>query len=237
MIWSVLVSGGVGTLFLVLTVLGINDIATVTGSAYPLPLIIETNLGHTMSLAFFVLVIISVFACGLVIMASGSRLIYAMARDNVFFASHVFGRISTRSAVPVPAILAVMSLGILAEVFSGSIEQLLLAAAVLPAVVYLVTVVAYMTRRRDLPTRFGTFSLGRWGLPVAGLATCWLVLVILILTVPETFRTTACVSLVVCLAGTIPWFGWIRHRVATGKAGIADFDPASSHPPGDKEQE
>lgn len=228
-VWSVLVSGGVGTLFLILTALAIHDITTVTESAYPLPLIIETSLGHEMALAFFVLVIISVFACGLVIMASGSRLIYAMSRDNVFFASRLLGHVSPRLAVPVPAILAVTGLGLVAEIFSGSIQQLLLAAAVLPAVVYLATVVAYMTNRRNLPTRFGTFSLGRWGLPIAGLAACWLVLVILILTVPETFRTTACISLGLCLAGAIPWFGWIRRRVTTGKAGVASIDPDSSH--------
>ena len=44
-IGSVVVSGVVGTLFLVLTALGIKDLEAVMGSTYPLPAIIEGNLG------------------------------------------------------------------------------------------------------------------------------------------------------------------------------------------------
>ena len=44
---SVVVSGGVGMLFLIVTVLGIRDLDAVIESSYPLPMIIETNLGTT----------------------------------------------------------------------------------------------------------------------------------------------------------------------------------------------
>jgi len=185
------------------------------------------KLGPTMSLLFFALVIISVFACGLVIMASGSRLVYAMARDNVFPASGLFRRVSPGTAVPVPAILLIMVLGVLAEIFAESIQQLLLAAAVLPAVIYLLTVLSYLGRRSKMPRRFGTFSLGRWGSPIAVAAAAWLVATIAILTIPEEFRRTSLVSLGVCVSGLILWFAWIRGRIATGEAGIARIDPES----------
>ena len=232
-IWSVVVSGGVGTLFLIVTVLGINDLASVVNSSYPLPTIIETNLGEQVSLAFFVLVIISIFACGLIIMASGSRMIYAMARDNVFIGNSLFRRVSTHTSAPIPAIVLVAVLGIVAEVFSESLEQLLLAAAVLPALIYLITVVAYAARRRSLPTQFGRFSLGRWGTPVASLAIAWLVLIIAILTRPDGGSNKATwVSLAICAVGVAVYFGWIRGRIIRGEAGVhaADVRAAGRKP-------
>ena len=152
-------------------------------------------------------------------MASGSRLVYAMSRDGLFPASHLFRRVSPRSAVHVPAVLMFLVLGILATIFSGSIQQLLLAASVLPASIYLITVVAFLVRRSRITDQFGTFTLGRIGTPIAIAAACWLVATIAILTIPKTFRTASLVSLGLCAAGLIPWFGWFRGRVARGKAG------------------
>ncbi|MEC9008615.1 MAG: amino acid permease [Planctomycetota bacterium] len=236
-VWSVIASGGVGTLFLVVVTLGITDLPALVASDYPLPEIIRMKLGPTMSLLFFVLVIVSVFACGLIIMASGSRLVYAMARDNVFPASGVFRRVSPGTAVPVPAILLILVLGVLAEIFAESIEQLLLAAAVLPAVIYLLTVLSYLGRRSKMPGRFGTFSLGRWGSPIAVTAAAWLVATIAILTIPEEFRRTSLVSLGVCVLGLVVWFAWVRNRIASGDAGISSVGPESYGSADDGEHE
>jgi amino acid transporter len=219
-IWSVIVSGGIGTFFLILTALGIRDRDRILNSDYPLPTIIETNLGPTMAYVFFGLVVVSIFACGLVIMASGSRLIYAMARDNVFMANALFRRISPRTSVPVPALLLVLALGILAEIFSESLQQLLTAAAVLPALIYLLTVAAYAARRRKLPTRAGTFTLGRRGDVVAGLAITWLVVILAILTIPKEFRSATWVTVLLCVGGWILYWGWIRGKIARGEAGV-----------------
>ena len=222
-IGSVVVSGVVGTLFLLLTVLGIKDLTKVMESDYPLPAIIDGNLGGAVATGFFALVVISIFACGLVIMASGSRLIYAMARDRVFVANWLFKRVSVRTSVPVPAVLLVMALGIAAELFSESLQQLVLAATVLPAVIYLMTVAAYVLRRHTMPVRFGTFSLGRWGTPTAVAAIIWLIVIIAILTVPEEFHRSAAVSLALCLIGLVPYFSWIRPRILSGQAGLGSI--------------
>ena len=218
-IWSVVISGGVGTLFLVVITLGINDLETVTASQYPLPLIIESHLGQGVARAFFGLVVVSVFACGLIIMASGSRLVYAMSRDGLFPAYRLFRHVSPRTAVPIPAILMFMVLGVLATLFNDSIQQLVLAAAVLPAVIYLVTVIAYLLRRNRLSSQFGTFTLGRFGTPIACAAACWLVAMIAVLSIPESFRGPSLISLGLCAAGLVPWFCWFRGRVDPPDAG------------------
>ena len=219
-IWSVVVSGGVGTLFLIVTILGIRDLDAVVASSYPLPMIIESNLGKPMATAFFVLVVISIFACGLIIMASGSRMIYAMARDNVFFGNAFFRRVSPSTSAPVPAILLVAGLGMLAEWYSESLEQLLAAAAVLPAVIYLLTVATYALRRKSLPTGSDHFSLGRWGGIVSGAAIVWLVMIIAILTIPQEFHSATWVSVAVCIVGAVLYWGFIRGRIARGAAGV-----------------
>ncbi|MCH7919374.1 MAG: amino acid permease [Planctomycetes bacterium] len=221
---SVVVSGGVGMLFLIVTILSIRDLDAVIESSYPLPMIIETNLGKPVAMAFFLLVVISIFACGLIIMASGSRMIYAMARDNVFFGNTLFRRVSASTSAPVPAILLVAILGALAEWYSESLEQLLAAAAVLPALVYLMTVVTYALRRKSLTPRSGQFSLGRWGGMVAGLAIAWLVSIIAILTIPREFHNATWVSAAVCVVGVVLYWGWIKGRIARGIAGVHAAD-------------
>ncbi|GIS59016.1 MAG: hypothetical protein CM1200mP2_12410 [Planctomycetaceae bacterium] len=217
-IWSVVVSGAVGTLFLVLVTLGISDLAAVVNSDYPLPLIIESKLGKTMSLAFFGLVIVSVFACGLIIMASGSRLVYAMSRDGLFPASNLFRRISPVSSVPRPGGADVPGPGtpghLLRFHHGTGPGQHRAASHDLPD-----HCGPLPSRRSQITSQFGTFTLGRWGPTIAIAAVCWLITIITILTIPESFRTTSLLSLGLCAAGLIPWFGWLRGRVNRGEAG------------------
>ena len=219
-IWSVVVSGVVGTLFLIVTILGIRDLQTVVDSGYPLPMIIETNLGKPFAMAFFVLVVISIFACGLIIMASGSRMIYAMARDNVLLGNGVLRRVSSNTAAPIPAILLVAVLGIVAKLYSDSLKQLLATATVLPALIYLLTVATYAVRRKSLSTGEGYFSLGRWGGWVSGAAIAWLILLIAILTIPREFHSATRVSAAVCIVGGIVYWTAIKRRITRGLAGV-----------------
>jgi amino acid transporter len=157
-------------------------------------------------------------------MASGSRMIYAMARDNVFFGNVVFRRVTVATSVPVPAVLLVAVLGVLGESYSESLEQLLAAAAVLPALIYLITVVTYAVRRNSLAAGSSHFSLGRWGGIVSGLAIAWLILIIAILTIPREFRNATWVSAAVCGIGVVLYWVLIRRRIARGKAGMRIAD-------------
>jgi amino acid transporter len=193
-------------------VLNIHNLASVTTAAYPLPVIIEQSLGAATSTLFFVLVAVSIFACGLVIMASGSRLIYAMARDRALWANRLLSKVSPHTAVPVPAVLLVMLSAIITELFSESLEQLLLAAAVLPALIYLLTVVAYLVHGNHVDSRFGTFSLGKWRLVVTILAIIWLTLNIAVLTIPTRFHKATFVTLTICALGAAIYLLDIRCR-------------------------
>ena len=229
-VWSVVVSGTVGTLFLVLTSLGIEDLEAVKKEPYPLPTIIESNLGSLVGAGFFVLVGVSIFACGLIIMASGSRPIYAMARDNVFPFSNVFKQVPSKTSVPVAAVVLVLLVGILAELFSDSLQDLIQSAAVLPAVIYLVTICSYLRGRHAMSPRFGTFSLGRSGPGVALVAIIWLLLIISILSIPMQFRRATWTSLSLCLGGVLIYFCWVRQRILSGQAGIRSLHEEAGTP-------
>ncbi|MDI3257935.1 MAG: amino acid permease [Kyrpidia sp.] len=217
---SLVLSGVFGTLFLTAATLSIPDVALITNSPNPLPAVIESNLGTWIGTAFLVLVIISIFACGLVIMTSGSRLIYAMARDNVFFFSSFFKKISPTTGVPVPATVLLLVIGILATLFSNSLTLLVGATSVLPAILYLITVASYTWGRHRLPDVTHGFSLGRWGRLVAWLAMLWLVAEIGILTVPAEFHQVTLVAGILLAVGALFYVGIFRRRIAEGKAGV-----------------
>ena len=217
---SIILSGIMGTLFLIAATLAIPNLDEAIKSASPLPYVIESNLGPVFGTAFLVLVAVSIFACGLVIMTSASRLVYAMARDNVFLFSGVFRKVSEGSGVPVAAVVLILVLGTIATIYSSSLTLLVGATSVLPALIYLLTVVAYRFSKSPIVHTQSAFALGRWSSVVANAAIIWLLGVIAILTVPEQFHEVAKVSGLILLAGVIIYFALVRPRIVAGKAGI-----------------
>ena len=112
----------------------------------------------------------------------------------------------------------------LAEVYSESLEQLLAAAAVLPALIYLLTVATYALRRASFSDDSTHFSLGRWGGIISGAAIVWLIAIIAILTIPKEFHSATWVSAAVCGAGVSLYWGLVRRRITSGSAGVHAMD-------------
>jgi len=78
-------------------------------------------------------------------------------------------------------LVATLTVGILIEIvlaaFADSTDalfKLFSAATLMPAIIYLVTVLLFMVSRRRLPGEHG-FQLGRWEVPVIAIALIWLV--------------------------------------------------------------
>ncbi|MBM7662869.1 amino acid transporter [Bacillus mesophilus] len=220
-ILSVLLSGIIGFIFLIVISIAIPDLAAATNSANPIPYVLQHYLGKTTANLFLVLVIISIFACGLIIMASASRLIFAMSRDNVFYGAKVFKKVSEGGSVPTNAILLVLGLGIIAVLFADSLTLLVGATAVLPAILYLITVCAYARKSKDLPPT-DSFTLGKWRKPVTYLTIIWLVIEIGILTIPSAFHQVAIVAGILMLVGVILYFISFRKNMLAGKIGIKE---------------
>jgi amino acid transporter len=233
MIVAALVSGVLGWVAVLGFTLAIPDLGAVEAAPVPLAAIATYWLGPVLTDVFLVVVVFSMFALLVVAAASNSRLIFAMARDGLLPASAALRRVHARTATPVVALVVslVLCLVLLGYgTLDGAAFTILVGAtALVPYLIYLLTLGGYLARRRRLRADAAavTFSLGRAALPVAGLAMLWLVVVVAALTLPEAFRAADYVVLG-GLALTGLWYvAVLRRRLRDGTAGLPRTDPSS----------
>ncbi len=229
--FSVVLSGIVGFIFLVALNLASGAIQAsssvsdkaLAGSATPVADIVTNALGSVLGDIFLVLVTFSIFACGMVIFITATRLIWAMSRDQRFPGYTVFSRINQRTNTPLAATLlggilieivlaAFASVGILANPNNAASQastllSLFSAATLLPAIIYLSTVILYIWARRKLPQMQG-FSLGIFEWPIIVLSVVWLLFELSIFRDATTFATPWLYSLIMFAIGLI-YFVWM----------------------------
>ncbi len=230
MILSVVVSAVLGMAALVGFTLAIPDVAAVQASPVPLAAIAQYWLGDTATGLFLVVVVFSMFALTVVGAAANSRLIFAMARDELLPFSAALRRVNGRTGTPVPALLT--SLGICLVLLAyGTLDGdafavLIGATALVPYLIYLLTLGGYLARRRRLvESGEGGFRLGPWAMPVAVLAMLWLLAVVASLTLPEAFRSADYVVLGALALTGIWYVAVLRRRFADGTAGVGATGP------------
>ncbi|HCI82676.1 MAG TPA: amino acid permease, partial [Ktedonobacter sp.] len=176
--WSaVVLSGIVGFAFLIVLNLTSYDIPALSKSGTPVADIVTKVLGPIVGDIFLVLVTFSIFACGLVIFITATRLTWAMARDQRFPAHHIFSQVSHRTGTPMMAtILLTVLIQIVLVIFAfqtNALTNLFGAATLLPTIIYLSTVILYIATRNKLPRTQG-FRLGAFEWPIIVLALIWL---------------------------------------------------------------
>lgn len=176
--WQAVLSLGViGMLFLIAITALLGDPTALGTSATPVADVITRVLGPIVGNILLVLVVISIFSCGLVILLSGTRLVWAMSRDERFPGWQMWHKISPTLHTPVNATIFVAIIGqVILALFSQQTDalfSLFSAATLLPAIIYAVTVLMYAVKRHQLPPSQG-FTLGAWEVPVLILAIAWL---------------------------------------------------------------
>ncbi|HEY9521926.1 MAG TPA: amino acid permease [Thermopolyspora sp.] len=175
---AVLASGVLGFLFLIAVTLLAGDPVELAKSGTPIADVISRVLGPLVGNALLVLVVIAIFACGMVILMSGVRLVWAMSRDERFPGWQMWRRVSPRFGTPMNASYLMLIVGeAILAIFSHRTDALFglfAAATLLPAIIYTGTVLMYVAKRRTLPPTKG-FNLGRWEIPVIIVALVWLV--------------------------------------------------------------
>jgi amino acid transporter len=176
--WSaVVLSGIVGFVFLIALNLASGDLKALSASATPVADIVTGTLGTVIGDIFLVLVTFSIFACGLVIYMTATRLTWAMSRDQRFPGYQVFRRVNRGTGTPIAttllsAIICEVVLAIFANQ-TNTLTSLFSASTLLPAIIYLATVILYIYARRKLPQTHG-FSLGVFEWPIIILSLVWL---------------------------------------------------------------
>ncbi len=213
MIRATLGSTVVGLGFLIALTVAMPDVKAVSGSATPVTEIMSAQLGSTFEKFFLVFAVVSLFANALVIMLSGSRMVYAMARDGRFPGHQVLSRVAPGSRTPIwSTVLIFVGLAAITFAVGGnadSLATLFTAATILPALIYLATVVLFLAVRssfRDIP---GLFSLGRWQVPVAALSVVWLVFELTVLVLPGQFRDAVKVVGLFLAVGAVIFVGYL----------------------------
>jgi amino acid transporter len=102
------------------------------------------------------------------------------------------------------------------------------AATLLPYLVYLLTVIAYGLRRRQMAALPEAFSLGRWATPVFVAALVWLTAVLLALILPSEFRNATYVALGVLAVAGLWYVVGLHRRLSSGAAGATTLAVSSA---------
>ena len=178
-LWSVAISGIVGTIFLLAVILAIPDVPTAMTQFFPIADTITATLtqeivaGITVGEVYLFVILVSVFVCTLAIQGAATRMMFSMSRDRHLPLGVAWGRVNERFKTPANAAIAV---GILAAIpilviGPGGGFSVSIAATGLIYLSYLLTNVGVLAARfRGWPHQPAWFSLGRWGKTVNILA-------------------------------------------------------------------
>ncbi len=183
---SVVVSAVLGLLFVVTLTLAIKDIPRVSTSGSPVASIIRDQLGPVMERILLSGLVYAMFGAGMVMMASCSRMAFAMARDSRFPFHRLISRVNPRTRTPIPATILILVVGVVLMVAlpGAALLQLIIGSTILPALIYGAIVVLYLSARKRLERKEGGFSLGRFELPIAYAALIWVVVALFALASP-----------------------------------------------------
>lgn len=226
---AVLFMGLLGMLFLVAITALAGDPSALAKSDTPVADVISRVLGSSVGDGLLVLVVLSIFSCGLVISLSNARLVWAMARDRRFPGWSVLERINPTTGTPLnAAVFALVVSQLVLALFARSTQALFAlfsAATLLPALIYAATVGLYITKRRSLPPSKG-FRLGRWEIPVLALAVVWLVYELLLFRDASFLQPWAYVLVMIAI-GAVYLASLLARRGMRG-LGMPDLDDVDS---------
>ncbi len=210
---SLIASGVGGFVVLLGFLLSIRNLGTAQASAEPMLDVLETRLGSFAAGLVLLVVFASVFACALSTLALLSRLLFAMARDNMIPGAKWLARVNTRHGTPVAAIVLVwfLSCGVVL-----ALEHVALFTATSVVAGYLGYGFIAAAGLRD------SQGLVRW---VSGAALAWCVFVTAAITIPEPSpgagHLPARAAAWGLAAGLAVYVVFIRGRLARGEAGVA----------------
>ncbi|MFF3888933.1 APC family permease [Streptomyces sp. NPDC001914] len=184
---SVVAAGVLGMAFLVCLTVAIEDIPGVTASESQVAAIMRERLGPETEKLLLAAIAVAFFGAGTVVMASCSRIVFAMARDGRFPAHQMMRRVDPRTRTPIPATVLILVVGValMVSLPGDALLQLITASTIIPALVYGATIVLYLAVRRRLDRNKGAFDLGRFELPVAICALVWTVASLVMLVSPS----------------------------------------------------
>ncbi|MHB8294919.1 MAG: APC family permease [Acidimicrobiales bacterium] len=166
----------IGSVFLLATLIAVPNLHTAIAKGYGPAQIIAADLPSGLATTYLLVVSAAIFVCCLAIDAATIRLVFGMARDGRLPGSRWLAQVEPRVKTPVIAAVVVgVATGIPLLQYAGA-GYIAIAATGMIYFAYMMCNVAVLRARlagRWPPTSKGTFSLGRFGLPVTVAALVW----------------------------------------------------------------
>jgi amino acid transporter len=190
----------------------------------PLVYIFQSHFGAVAAGVLQVVVFLAIFSCVLANMVVATRLTFAMSRDKMLPGSTALGSVNATTRTPIGAIILVAVVGIGINLLSAGIAANVVSiCSVAYYFIYALTVggAIYAYGKRTMPDASpGHFSLGRWFLPIAGVAFAYAAAVIVIALAPHEGHTAAIYLLGAEVAGTLWYLLYLRRRISNRTAGV-----------------
>ena len=190
----------------------------------PLVYIFQSHFGAVAAGVLQVVVFLAIFSCVLANMVVATRLTFAMSRDKMLPGSTALGSVNATTRTPIGAIILVAVVGIGINLLSAGIAANVVSiCSVAYYFIYALTVggAIYAYGKRTMPDASpGHFSLGRWFLPIAGIAFAYAAAVIVIALAPHEGHTAAIYLLGAEVAGTLWYLLYLRRRISNRTAGV-----------------
>ncbi|MEU9609736.1 amino acid permease [Streptomyces sp. NPDC048057] len=169
----------IGGLILLFALMAVPDLASKELSEKGLQYVVLETLGADMGEVVLWCVVVAITVCVLAVQAAGTRMMFAMARDNNLPASRHLARVSPRFRTPVLPAVVIGVVGVAVLVVNIDQPQIFSVitsiAIIMIYLAYLLVTVPMLVQRLRGTWRpvDGGFSLGRWGLPVNVVAVVW----------------------------------------------------------------
>jgi amino acid transporter len=213
---SVGVSGIAGYAMLIALTLAIHSIPDILatkdtqGNIVPAAIaIFNTAFGAKIGNSLAALASMAMWFCGLSCLTSGSRAVYALARDRGLPWSRFFSRVNKKHGTPGPAIWAIACASLLAMAWSGAVPIITSLSTVALYVGYTIPVILGLWARRRSPswTEAARWSIGKWGPFINVIAIAYSAVVCCVLVMPpnqlagKTIAGVLAVLIIVYLSG------------------------------------
>jgi amino acid permease (GABA permease) len=233
---SVAFTTSLGWLIMIAASFATSSVSDLLTTNLPLPMgqLFLDTLGKRGMLAIWSCIIVVQFVTGAAQGVDASRVVFAFARDNALPGSRWWKRLNPHTQTPVNAVWLVMVLaGICGVVgFSAAALTSLGGAAVIGLYTsYAVPIFLKITSGRN-KLKKGTFSLGRWSVPVGTIAVAWVLFITVLLffpsgqtTTPQTMNYAVVIIMAVFIFASASWI-ISAHKWFTGP--ISNISGSSS---------
>lgn len=168
---AILLSGVIGTIFLLAILLSTPDLgAEITAAgkgAFPIADAIHANMGDVWGNIYLAVVLMAVFVCTMAIQGATTRLMFSMGRDRRLPLGRVWAKVSTTHHTPTNAAIAVGVLAAIPFLVSGSAGVIAIGATgTIYLSYFLCNLGVFVARTKGWPHKKAWFSLGGLGLVI-----------------------------------------------------------------------